>query len=169
MKALIQNDSPAGFRVVADSAIGRDGQPWFVPDFGSEWTWTPMAAFRIGRLGKCISPKFASRYIDGISLMFVPECNAPEASVLLGCMDGAIVPGQWLTPFDRIEPEGHTAVTPEELGVNDFIAKVSRHTTLKTGDIIALKLPDAAVYQAIRNTKVSLTLNNRPVLAFNIK
>lgn len=157
--------------MVADSALGRDGQPWFVPDFGSQWRWKVMLAVRVSRLGKSISEKFAMRYVDAMTLLFVPECDDDAAPVLLGCMDGGAVPGQW-QPL----PDGNDIVTVNDatislstLKLNQFVALTSRHTTLKTGDILALEIPGAENHAALQNSKVNLTLNGKPALTFNIK
>lgn len=47
-----------------DSALLRTGNPFFVPDFDSEFRAFPSICFRIGRLGKSIASRFAYRYID---------------------------------------------------------------------------------------------------------
>lgn len=168
MKALIETDNPAGFRMIADSAFGRNGQPWFVPDFGTEWQWRPMLAFRVSRLGKCVAPKFASRYYDAMTLMFVPRCEAPEADVLLGCMDGGAIVGNWIELTDTIDIDG-LGLSLSNFAIDDFLARVSRHTTLKTGDILALEIPEAAPETASLNRRVEMKLNEKTVLGFNIK
>ncbi|MDE5901251.1 MAG: hypothetical protein K2H33_07855 [Muribaculaceae bacterium] len=169
MKALICDCNPAGFRMVADSAIGRNGQPWFVPDFGSAWRWKVMVAVRIGRLGKCIAPKFARRYFDSMTLLFVPECDAPEASVLLGCMDGAAVCGSWVDITESVRVDSAESVGFHEFGFEALAALVSRCVTLKTGDLLAVDLPDVVWRDALAGCRVNSLLNGTPVLSFNIK
>ncbi len=155
--------------MVADSALGRNGQPWFIPDFGSDWRWTAMLALRVGRLGKCISPKFASRYVDAMTLIFVPVCDAPGADVLLGCMDGGAVPGAWQPIQDPVVCGDLPPVSLTALGADDFIALVSRYVTLKTGDILALPLLGIEERPAMINSRVDMALSGLPALSFNIK
>lgn len=169
MKALLSEYNPAGFRLVADSAIGRNGQPWFVPDFGSGWRWKVMLAVRIGRLGKCIASKFARRYFDAMTLLFVPDCDAPEAPVLLGCMDGAIVCGEWSELADVVSVDGVGAADFGSFGFENFAALVSRCITLKTGDLLAIDLPEVIWHEAVANSRVAALLNGQRALAFNIK
>lgn len=168
MKALIESPNPAGFRMIADSAFGRNGQPWFVPDFGTEWRWRPMLAFRVSRLGKCVAPKFASRYYDAMTLMFVPECESPEADVLLGCMDGGAVAGNWIPLTETVDVDG-VGRPVSDFAIDAFLAHVSRHTTLKTGDILAMEIPETASEPVILNRRVEMKLNGQTVLGFNIK
>lgn len=168
MKALIEAQNPAGFRMIADSAFGRNGQPWFVPDFGTDWQWRPMLAFRVSRLGKCVARKFASRYYDAMTLMFVPMCESPEADVLLGCMDGGAVAGSWIPLAEAIDIDGLNHLF-SEFAIDDFLARASRHTTLKTGDILALEIPGISPEPATLNRRVEMKLNGETVLGFNIK
>ena len=57
--------------------MARNRQPWFVPDFGDNWQWSVALAVRISRLGKCIQPKFASRYYDARTLLWLPSYFKP--------------------------------------------------------------------------------------------
>lgn len=147
---LLLFDTLGQIHVVPDSAIGRDSQPWFLPDFGLNWRGYEAAAMRVGRLGKGISPKFAERYVDAISTIWVAEADRCPA---LDFMDGRVVTGKWLP----IEP------TADLQALLPLLVEASRYATLKTGDIIARVRPDSCH---------SLTANQRiknDCLAFNIK
>lgn len=152
MKLLLKTVE-GNIRCIADSAIGRTSQPWFVPDFGSDWRWHRALAVKIGRLGKGISPEFISRYIDGITLLWVADADNCEA---LDFMDSTVVCGSWLSI-----PE-----IPEEMV--KAVVEVSHYATMKTGDIVAIMLPDEP--QKIEpNTRISLDFLNQEVMNFNIK
>lgn len=151
---LILKDHQGNLRVIPDSAIGRTSQPWFVPDFGSGWRARRALAVRVGRLGKCIAPAYFSRYIDAMTLLWVPESDAhPECADF---MDSAVVCGKWCDPdkdADRLA---------------ELLSTVSRHATLKTGDIVAMTLegePEAIV----PDTHVSADINGNEALSFNVK
>ena len=45
-----------------DSAILKDGKPFFIPDFSDEVHYETEVVVRICRLGKNIAPRFANRY-----------------------------------------------------------------------------------------------------------
>ena len=51
-----------------DSAILKDGKPFFIPDFSNEVHYETELVVRINRLGKNISPRFASRYYDALTV-----------------------------------------------------------------------------------------------------
>lgn len=153
-----------------DSALARDGQPWFVPDFGIDWLWAPALAVRVSRLGKCVGLKFASRYYDAMTLLFVPRCADPRWSAGWDtCMDGAAVVGQWVATADCPT----VGTTPTDVTMARFDAMVeqaSRVMTLRTGDVLALPLDRIMPpQQATPNTRVQLELNGTRVLGFNIK
>ena len=49
-----------------DSAILKDGKPFFIPDFSNEIHYETELVVRINRLGKNIAPRFANRYYDSV-------------------------------------------------------------------------------------------------------
>lgn len=140
-------------RVIADSALGRTVQPWFLPDCGENWNYRLALAFRVSKLGKNINPQFAPRYFDARTLLFVPQADGCES---LDWMDGAAVCGSWL-PIDEI---------PEQAA--GMLADVSRLATVKNGDILAFFLPQAP--QPLKlNQHIQHNLSNTEVLSFNVK
>ena len=59
---------PLSLDIIPDSAIIKDGKPFFVPDYAEGGIYYPAIAFRVNRLGKNIAPRFACRYYDAITL-----------------------------------------------------------------------------------------------------
>ena len=51
-----------------DSAILKDGKPFFIPDFSKEIHYETELVVRINRLGKNIAPRFANRYYDAVTV-----------------------------------------------------------------------------------------------------
>jgi 2-keto-4-pentenoate hydratase/2-oxohepta-3-ene-1,7-dioic acid hydratase in catechol pathway len=51
-----------------DSAILRDGKPFFLPDFSKNLQYETEVVVRISRLGKAISKKFVRRYYDAVTV-----------------------------------------------------------------------------------------------------
>lgn len=147
---LLLTDINGAIRVIPDSAIGRDSQPWFLPDFGSNWRGYEAVAVRISRLGKGIVPRYAERYVDAVTTLWVADADdfaAPDY------MDGRVVTGQWLP----IGPESDVS------DLLDMIVEVSKYATLKNGDIIAI---------ARTETVTPLAVGQRvetPYVKFNIK
>lgn len=142
--------------MLADSSVVRTDNPWFVPDFDTEFRISPAVAVRIDRLGKSISPKFAPRYYKEATL-----CATACGSRLLADLKSKGLPWDRAVSFDRscmigkfipisaISAEaracfhmGSEEIKTEVAGILDHadntIAAVSSFNTLKTGDIIIL-------------------------------
>lgn len=149
MKLLIKDNQRV--RVIADSAIARNHQPWFLPDIGVNWRWRTAVAYRVSKLGKNVASKFIDRYIDGVTLLWVAEADGLDN---MDFIDGAVVCGQWLDVKGDMPLEDLAAFTG--------------YTTIKNGDILAFMLPECASPITI-NDHISLEYNNQEVLSFNIK
>ena len=51
-----------------DSALLKDGKPFFIPDFSKQVDYETELVVRISRLGKNIAPRFAHRYYDAVTV-----------------------------------------------------------------------------------------------------
>ena len=51
-----------------DSAILKDGKPFFIPDFSKEIHYETELVVRINRLGKNIAPRFANRFYNAVTV-----------------------------------------------------------------------------------------------------
>lgn len=51
-----------------DSALLKDGRPFFVPDFSADVRYEAELVVRISRLGKCVDRQFAHRYYDAVTV-----------------------------------------------------------------------------------------------------
>jgi len=178
-----QVTEPQGYFVSTDSAIVYSPRPLFLPDWAKRFTAQAAIAVRICRLGKCIAPRFAHRYWDAatVALRTTPH-DAPTASdTLANVWDGAIVVGQWVN-IDHDTPHEHLAmqaciddneVWTATMGqlqcpVDHVIAHVSRHCTLKMGDIVMLGMLEPE-HTLTRNTRLTATLQGQQVMRLWIK
>lgn len=146
--------------MLPDSAIVRSDNPWFVPDFDSEFRLYPMVAVRIDRLGKSISAKFACRYYNEATI-----CLAASAYGLLtqlrrdglpwdravsfdkSCMMGDFIPASELFKDSHLKIKlGDKIVGINAVGlqtmINEIIPVISKDNTIKTGDLILLPAND---------------------------
>lgn len=155
MKTLIFNTDGA-IRVIADSALGRNRQPWFIPEFGENWRWYVAPAVRISRLGKGIRPEFADRYVSERTLIWITEADDNAAS---GFMDGAAVAGDWVSV-------GENGLSDTE---RHAVSSVSRYCTLKQGDIIVTETERAPRTPLKINDKIQIDFGGKIILEFNIK
>ena len=51
-----------------DTALLKDGKPFFIPDFSKQADYETELVVRISRLGKNIAPRFAHRYYDAVTV-----------------------------------------------------------------------------------------------------
>ena len=65
--ALYKPQEPVIF-TKADSALLKDGKPFFIPDFMGRIDYETEIVVRISRLGKGIPEKFAHRYYDAVTV-----------------------------------------------------------------------------------------------------
>lgn len=175
---------PPAVELIADSAVVLPQQPLFLPDFDCEWEARLCPVYRIGRLGKTITAKFAPRYIDAFSLALrlipVGTDKALRAAGLPigieGLFDSAIVLGRW-TDTDPDNTTGGLEITCGGVASkieNHFEAAcqaleaVSRYATVKTGDVISPSWLPAAVVPAVGAT-IEAAVNGEECLNVRIR
>lgn len=142
-----------------DSCWLLSNRPLFVPDFAPEFVAIPAVAAKIGRLGKSIALRFASRYISEFTAAFIilpvraisefEKGKIPTPADI--CFDNAIVMGDW----HKIEPENldknlnfqlsvknsgnevsSSSLEANFKGIFSLISEVSKTNILKMGDVI---------------------------------
>ena len=116
-----------------DSAILKDGKPFFIPDFSDEVHYETEVVVRICRLGKNIAPRFANRYYDAVTVGI--DFTARD---LQRKFREAGNPWELCKGFDHSAAIG-TFVPLEK--VDEIIAYVSRFMTLKIGDLLFTGTP----------------------------
>ena len=145
-----------------DSALLKDGKPFFIPDFSNEIHYETELVVRISRLGKNISERFAHRYYDAVTLglaftardlqrRFREAGNPWELSKGFdnSAVIGTFVPMEYFKDIQNIrfhlDIDGNTVqrgCTCDMLfTVDRIIAYVSRFMTLKMGDLLYTGTP----------------------------
>ena len=173
----------------ADSALLKDGKPFFIPDFMGRIDYETEVVVRICRLGKSIPERFAHRYYDALTvgidftardLQEQLRKNGQPWDLCKG-FDGSAVIGQWLDkekflnintlPF-HLDINGHTVqegCTADMLyTIDSLIAYISQYFTLKTGDVIFTGTP-AGVGPVHIDDHLEGYVEERKVLEFNCK
>lgn len=156
-----ENKEPVIF-MKPDSAILKDGKPFFLPDFSNEVHYETEVVVRICRLGKHIAPRFAHRYYDAVTVGIdftardlqrrFRAAGAPwelskgfDGSAAIG----TFVPMEYFQNIQNVrfhlDIDGKTVqcgCTCDMLfTVDQVIAYVSRFMTLKMGDLIYTGTP----------------------------
>lgn len=154
-------DTPVIF-MKPDTAVLKDNSSFFLPDFSSNIHYETELVVRIGKMGKCVSRKFARRYIDGVGLgvdftardlqnQFKEKGNPWE---LCKAFDNSAPISNFL-PIEKFPDlsdvhfhlmlngekvqDGHTAEM--FFPVEEIVEYVSKFITLKTGDLIFTGTP----------------------------
>ena len=151
------NQEPVIF-MKPDSAILKDGKPFFVPDFSNEVHYETEVVVRICRLGKNIAPRFAHRYYDAVTVgidftardlqrKFREAGNPWE---LCKGFDNSAAIGTFISPEqaggDLQKLDFHLDIDGKEVQRGNtadmlLIAYVSRFMTLKIGDLLFTGTP----------------------------
>lgn len=157
-----ENKEPVIF-LKPDSSILRDGKPFFLPDFSTDIQYETEVVVRISRLGKCISPRFAHRYYDAVTVGIDFTARDLQRAYraaghpweLSKCFDNAAVLGDFV-PLTQVggdvqNLDFHLDIDGREVQhghtrdmlfkVDDLIAYVSRFMTLKMGDLLYTGTP----------------------------
>ena len=172
-----------------DSSIIKNNKPFFLPDFSKDIHYEVEVVIKINKLGKGISPEFAHRYFDEVTLGI--DITARDLQNQLSkaglpweiskCFDGAAPIGKFIPVStiknmqdidfrleinDKKVQESNTS--DMIFSFNDIIAYVSRFFTLKTGDLIFTGTP-SGVGALHKNDNLVAYLNDKPLLDFIIK
>ena len=150
----------------ADSALLKNGKPFFIPDFMGRIDYEAELVVRICRLGKGIPERFAHRYYDAVTVGV--DFTAREVQkkakdlgrpwTIAKGFDGSAVIGDWVD-LDNNEKQRrdvqelhfHLDINGKtvQIGfsgdmlykVDELIAYISRFFTLKTGDLLYTGTP----------------------------
>ncbi|MCK9618349.1 MAG: fumarylacetoacetate hydrolase family protein [Lentimicrobiaceae bacterium] len=172
-----------------DTALLRNNQPFFYPDFSSEIHYEVEVVIKICKLGKSVSEKFASNYYNqvGLGIDFTArdiQRNCKEKGMpweISKAFDGSAAISPFL-PLEtipnlnsmnfRLDINGkmvQTGNTSEMIFRFDTIVSyISQFITLRTGDLIFTGTP-AGVGPVFINDLLEAYLNDKKMLRFRIK
>ena len=185
---LYRPEEPVVF-TKADSALLKDGKPFFIPEHLGRIDYEGELVVRICRLGKCIPQRFAHRYYDAVTVGVDFTARDLQEKLrgaglpweLCKGFDGSAAVGQWIdkSVFRDIQAvhfhlDINGGVRQEGRAsdmlfkVDELIAYISRFFTLKTGDLLFTGTP-AGVGAVNIDDHVEGYVEDRKVLDFNCK
>jgi len=150
------------FFLKPDTALFKDNNPFYIPDFTSEMHYECELVVRINKVGKNIQEKFAQKYYDeiGLGLDFTArdlQQNCKEKGlpweIAKGFDNSALISNKFIKlDHDKIndlnfklELNGQTVQegNPNQMifTIDQIIAYISQFITLKTGDLIFTGTP----------------------------
>ncbi|MDR0395467.1 MAG: fumarylacetoacetate hydrolase family protein [Tannerella sp.] len=172
-----------------DSALLKDGKPFFIPDFSSDIHYETEVVVRIGRLGKNIAEQFAHRYYDEVTVGIDFTARDLQADLrkkglpweISKGFDGSAVTGDFVPLSEagdvrkldfHLDIDGNTVQygnTADMLfPVDRIIAYASRFFTLKIGDLIYTGTP-AGVGTVCIGNHLQGFLGDRKLLDFHVR
>lgn len=142
------------YYTMQETSLVRSGNPFFVPDFDTEFRAYPSLCLRIGRLGKGIAPRFAGRYIESWTMAVAVVATgllgklrsqgdpwSPAVSFDRSCWLGNLQSIDTLLEYGTFKVEcGESDIIYETRklipSIKELISLLSRDNTLKNGDLI---------------------------------
>ena len=172
-----------------DSALLKDGKPFFIPDFSERVDYETELVVRINRLGKNIAERFAHRYYDAVTVGIdftardLQRKYRAEGKPWELCkgFDNSAAIGDWI-PVERfkdiqqlnfhLDIDGKTVQRGYAgdmlFKIDQIIAYVSRFCTLKIGDLLFTGTP-VGVGPVQVNNHLEGYLEDEKVLDFYIR
>ena len=172
-----------------DSALLKDGKPFFIPDFSSEIHFETEVVVRINKLGKNIAEQFAHRYYEEITIGIdftardlqaelrkkgLPWeiCKGFDQSAVIGDFVPLSENGDIQQLDFHLDIDGETVqkgnTSEMTFSVDKIIAYVSRFFTLKIGDLIYTGTP-AGVGSVKIGNNLQGYLGDRKLLDFFVR
>lgn len=177
------------FFLKPDTALIKDDQPFYYPDFSKEIHHEVELVLKINKPGKNIEQQFANKYYDEIGVGIDFTARDLQAQ----CKEKGL-PWEKAKAFDGSAPIGKFINKSQFKDLNDInfeltvngksvqkgntkdllfkfdtiIAYVSKFFTLKTGDLIYTGTPEG-VGPVMIGDKLEASIENEPLLNFEIK
>lgn len=173
----------------ADSALLKDGKPFFIPDDMGRIEYETEVVVRICRLGKSIPERFAHRYYDAVTVGIDFTARELQKKLkeqgrpweLSKSFDGAAVLGSWVDKerfLDIQRLRFHLDINGKTVQqgctcdmlykIDEVISYISRYFTLKTGDLLYTGCPTGCGPVQI-NDHLEGYIEDRKVLDFRCK
>ena len=177
--------------LMADSSLLKDGKPFYIPDFDTQFTARPAMMVQICRLGKNIAPKFAHRYYNAVGVavcvtaqtLFESLKSRNEPTDLATSFDGAAILSNLKTIEEPHVIDAETRfnikvndtivwnfqVSESNVAIDNLISNVSRYFTLKIGDYILIGIPNMESITLYRDMHITATINGESILSMHVK
>ena len=188
MKRTFESSEPVLF-MKPDTALLKDGKPFFLPDFSEDVQYETELVVRVSRLGKNIAERFAHRYYDQLTVgidFTARDLQKKQKELGLpweiakgfdqSAAVGSFIPIESAMSIQelnfRLDINGETvqAGNSREMiySVDRIIAFISRFFTLKIGDLIFTGTP-AGVGPVKINDHLQGYVEERKLLDFRVK
>jgi 2-keto-4-pentenoate hydratase/2-oxohepta-3-ene-1,7-dioic acid hydratase in catechol pathway len=172
-----------------DSALLKDGKPFFIPDFSADIHYETEVIIKINRIGKNIAEPFAHRYYDEVTVGIDFTARDLQTDLrekglpweISKGFDGSAVTGDFIPLSEagdirnldfHLDIDGNTVQKGNTAGMffpaDRIIAYASRFFTLKMGDLIYTGTPAGVGTVKIGN-HLQGYLGDRKLLDFYVR
>ncbi|MCM1312480.1 MAG: fumarylacetoacetate hydrolase family protein [Bacteroides sp.] len=172
-----------------ESALLREGKPFFVPDFAERFDYETEIVVRINRLGKNIAERFAYRYYSEITVGIDITARDLQQQLrkeglpwdICKGFDGSAIIGDFVdkSEFEDINKIRFSLQIDQQtvqegctkdmlFSIDQIVAYASRFFTLKTGDLIFTGTP-AGIGQIKEGQLLEGFIEGRKLLETKIK
>ena len=159
-----------------DTTWERENKDFYVPDCVSVLYWTPVLFARVSKAGKCINPKFVTRYYDAFNfgfLMYTGDGNvaftscADHTSILPAPLPASELGGEYKVSLGG--EEVFSAAADAAL-LEDALCKASQMTSVRIGDYVAVELDGIKplAYRSNGDAEIRATLSEKNLYGFKI-
>ena len=133
-----------------DTTLNREAEEYYVPDGVESLNLVPCIFSRIGKAGKCISSRFARRYINNFCfgvLLDAPELCAGEATCMdaTTCLSAAMPLEELGNAVFEVNLNGRPCFRYDDFNfgmLSDALVKITRRSSVRASDMIAVCLSD---------------------------
>ena len=181
-------DEPVVF-MKPESALLRNNNPFFIPEWAEQFDYETEILVRIDRLGRGIQPQFAHRYYSeiGLGIDFTARdlqyklMKAGQSWEKAKAFDGSAAVSQFIPKnlFQSVQNiDFHLDVNGERrqtgntrdmlFTIDEIIAHVSKYFMLKQGDVIFTGTPSGVGPVKI-NDRLQGYIGDRLMLDFEVK
>lgn len=188
MKRTFESKEPVIF-MKPDTALLKEGKPFFLPDFSEEVHYETELVVKINRLGKNIAERFAHRYYDEITVgidFTARDLQRKQKELglpweIAKAFDNSAAIGTLISKSEVSDVQNlnfHLDINQKTVqqgntrnmiySVDKIIAYISRFFTLKIGDLIFTGTP-AGIGSVAIDDHLEGYLENKKLLDFNIK
>lgn len=166
-----------------DTTLEKESFDYYIPDGVSELTYSPVLFVRLCRAGKAIGEKFAGRYYDsgGFGVLLYGE-SIIGSGAAAGLSMASSLDKTSLLPFPLIDKDvlengrnsfslsvngnGIFACSPGFAEIPEILHRISIHTSLRTGDIVAVELGERRPIHA--GEKLCGILNGENIFSISV-
>ena len=175
------------YSVIGDNALLRNNDDFYIPTFTKSLSCVPQLVLRVGKIGKCVSERFAERYFEevGVGIRFYADDLEKELfgkglpPSMAFSFDGSAAISGWQKlekGVDEMEfrfllngtEMNRMKVCELDFSPKKLIARVSEFCMLKIGDIIYCGNPFRCKDLKIGD-RLSMCLEGKVLLDFYLK